>query len=306
MKRLQGYLPIVALSILSSATADVLAQQTTNQPAPAVRPQQPPLTVQKVKGDIYQVKGGAGANAGFVVGEEEVFVIDAKMTDESARQMLQEIAKISPLPVKKVLLTHSDGDHVNGLTGFPPTVDVISHENTSTHVAGAFRADNQRRYVPNVSFTENLRISRGTDSASGRIEMLYFGPAHTDGDVIVHFPAEKVAFAGDLIFLGRDPLIHRTKNGTSFGLMKVLKSILALDVDLILSGHNDPITKDSIRTFITSVEERQEKVAAMVKSGKSLEEVKAAFQIDTQPAGQGARRWPSLVEVIYLELTQKK
>lgn len=298
---MKNFLVIIAAVIIGDAATYVHAQQT-----PAPRPQQPPITVERVKGDIYQVKGGSGANTGFVVGEKEVFVIDAKMSDESAKQVLEEIAKVTPLPVRKVLLTHSDGDHVNGLTGFPPTVDVICHENTREHVAAAFRSENQKKSVPNVGFSEHLRISRGTDSASGRIEMLYFGPAHTDGDVIVYLPAEKVAFAGDLVFLGRDPLIHRPKNGTSFGLVKVLKSLLALDVETILSGHNDPVSRNDIRSFIASVEEKQGKVAAMVKSGKSLEEVKTAFQIDTQSAGQSARRWPSLVEVIYLELTEKK
>jgi glyoxylase-like metal-dependent hydrolase (beta-lactamase superfamily II) len=233
-------------------------------------------------------------------------VIDAKMSDESAGEMLKAIANVSPLPVRKVVLTHSDGDHVNGLTGFPASVDIISHENTRVHVAAAFRTEKQRSVVPNVTFTDALYLSRGVDSTAGRVELLYFGPAHTNGDIVVFFPAEKIAFVGDLMFLGRDPLIHRAKNGNSFGLIKVLKAILGLDVEMILSGHNERATKEDIRKFVAGVEEKQEKIAEMVKSGKSIDDVRAAFNVSTQPARPGGTRWLSLAEVIYLDLTEKK
>lgn len=292
--------------LLLAASIPLFGQQPTGQQTPSARPPAAPITVEQVKGSIYQVKGGSGANAGFFVGEQEIVVIDAKMSDESAGEMLKAIAAVSPLPVRKVVLTHSDGDHVNGLTGFPAGVDIISHEKTRVHIAAAFRTEKQRRFLPNMTFTDRLYISRGVDSTVGRIELLYFGPAHTDGDIVVYFPAEKIAFAGDLMFLSRDPLIHRAKNGTSFGLVKVLKGILNLDVDIILSGHNEKATREDIRKFVAGVEEKQEKIAAMVKSGKSLDDVKAEFNVDTPPARPGGSRWLSLVEVIYLDITQKK
>jgi cyclase len=306
MKPLIAIRPFLTAALFLSGGSLLIGQQTTGQQTPPTRPPAAPITVEQVKGNIYQVKGGSGANAGFFVGEKEIVVIDAKMSDESAGQMLKEIARVSPLPVRKVVLTHSDGDHVNGLTGFPASVDIICHENTRVHMTSAFRTENQRKFLPNVTFTDKMFISRGSDSTVGRIELLYFGPAHTDGDVIVYFPDEKVAFAGDLMFLSRDPLIHRVKNGTSFGLVKVLKAILNLDVEIVLSGHNEKATKEDIRKFVAGVEEKQEKIAAMVRAGKSLDEVKTAFQIDTQPARQGAPRWPSFVEVIYLDITQRK
>lgn len=297
---------ILAAALLLSVCIPHAGQQAAAQQTPATRPPPAPITVEQVKGNIYQVKGGSGANTGFFVGEKEIIVIDAKMSDESAGQMLKEIAGVSPLPVRKVVLTHSDGDHVNGLAGFPASADIISHENTRVHVAAAFRTEIQRKFLPNVTFTDRLYISRGSDSTAGRIHLLHFGPAHTDSDVIVYFPDEKIAFAGDLIFLSRDPLIHRAKNGTSFGLVKVLKAILDLDVELILSGHNEKATKEDIRKFLAGVEEKQAKITTMVKSGKSLDDVRTEFKVNTQPARPGGTRWLSLVEVIYLELTEKK
>jgi len=92
-------------------------------------PQQQPLSVHPIKDGVYWTEGGAGGNTGFVVGKDGVIVFDAKMTPESAREMLAAIAKITPLRVTHVALSHSDADHVNGLSAFPKGVTIIAQEN---------------------------------------------------------------------------------------------------------------------------------------------------------------------------------
>src|SRR5689334_7936372 len=78
-----------------------------------------PLRVTQLNGGVYWMSGGAGANTGFIVGTTGVIIIDAKMTAGSAKAMLQEISKVTPKPVTHIILTHSDADHANGLSGFP-------------------------------------------------------------------------------------------------------------------------------------------------------------------------------------------
>jgi cyclase len=277
--------------------AQAQQQSSTQRQAP------PTISVEKIKGNIYQVKGGSGANTGFFVADKEVVVIDAKMTAESAKQMIDEIKKVTPNPITKIIITHSDGDHVNGLVGFPTGLDIISHVNTRDDMMKAFKSDTQRAYLPTMTFADRLSIPFASGTKSAKVELLYFGPAHTSGDAVVFFPEEKVAFIGDLLFLGRDPLIHRAKNGTSFGLVKVLKSLLALDADTYASGHNELTTKKEIQDFMQTIADKQAKIQTMVTDGKSLDDVKKAFGIAT-PAG--GPRWPSLVEVIYLDITEKK
>lgn len=254
------------------------------------------LAVRNVRGGIWQVQGGSGANTGFFVGKHEVLVIDAKMTGESALAMIAEIGKVTPNPVRRVLLTHSDRDHVNGLSGFPKGLTIIAHEETRRLMDGAFQEDALRSRLPDVTFSERLTLR--VDSTE--LILLYFGPAHTCGDAVVYFPAEKVVFIGDLLFIGRDPLIHLAKNGSSFGWVRVLKSILELDADLFLSGHADPAGRVDLEAMIRSLEEKQAGVKALADQGRTLEEVKAAFGVE--PGG----RWMSLVEVIYRELSMKE
>jgi len=260
--------------------------------------------VEPLKGGVYWVKGGSGANAGFIIGKKEVIVIDAKMTEESSQGMLAEIKKLTPNPLKYIVLTHSDGDHVNGLSGFPQGLTIVAQTDTKKDMEEAFKDPKMSALLPYLP-NETFAATRPLNIDGVRVNLLYFGPAHTSGDLVVYLPEQKIAFIGDLAFLGRDPLIHRQKGGTSFGLVQTLQKILDLDADTFVSGHNDPLTKADIRGLLTSIEEKQAKVKALIQQGKSLEEIRSAFGIAEAPA-QGARRWPSLVETIYLDLTERK
>src|SRR6202165_2956117 len=98
--------------------------------APSAMAQQPPppLTMKMLKPDVWAGLGGAGGNSTIIVGKTSVIVVDAKQTEAGAKDLLAEIAKITPKPVATAIITHSDGDHVNGLVAFPAGIKVIAHE----------------------------------------------------------------------------------------------------------------------------------------------------------------------------------
>jgi glyoxylase-like metal-dependent hydrolase (beta-lactamase superfamily II) len=265
------------------------------QPAPA------PLSAEPLGGGVYWVKGGSGANAGIIVGAKEAIVIDAKMTGESAKAMLAAVAGITKDPVRTLILTHSDGDHVNGLAGFPQGLNIIAHANTRRDMEAAFKDPKLSAltpYLPNrvIDADQPVKIE------GVRVNLLHFGPAHTSGDLVVFLPDRRVAFLGDLAFIGRDPLIHRQKGGTSFGLVRNLKKILALDADTFIAGHNEPLKKADIGALLASIEDRQAKIQALVREGKSLDEVGKSLGVATAPG----QRFPSLIEIIYREVSEKK
>jgi len=282
------------------------AQQTQPaQPAaPAQYQQRPaPITFERMAENIYQVTGGSGANAGVVIGQKQILVIDAKMSEESAKEMLAGIGKISSVPVRVLAFTHSDGDHVNGITGFPPDITIWAQEETKRYLDTAFTDEKQRAYLPLIK----TFAGGGPELELGgeKVQLLYFGPAHTSGDAVIFCPKEKVAFLGDLFFTGRDPLIHRHKNGNSFGLVKVLNSVLKLDAEVFLSGHAEKATRADIQALIKTIEEKQAQIKAMVAEGKTLDEVKKFYKIEDRPAAPGRPRFMSLPEVMWLEITQK-
>jgi cyclase len=260
------------------------------------------ISAEKIAENVYLVKGGV-ANTGFVIGDKEVVAIDAEMTAPSAKQMIDEIAKNTSKPLTKLILTHSDGDHVNGLLGFPKGLEIISSDAGKRELEEAFKAPNAQglsAYLPTRTFAGTMDVGLGSE----QIKLLYFGPAHTSGDIVVFLPGKKIAFVGDLVFIGRDPLIHRQKGGTSVGLVKTLQALLDLGADQYIPGHGEIATKSDISAEMKGIEEKQEKIRSMITEGKPLEEVKKAFGIADAPAG--GMRFPSLVEVIFLEFSARK
>ncbi len=266
--------------------------------------QQPaPLSIVGLREGIYWIRGGSGANAGLIVGGDEAILIDAKMTAESAQAMLEEVRKVTASPVRRVILTHSDGDHVNGLPGLPKDVTVIAHANARRDLEEASKdakLAGLAGWLPRESVADRCSLNAG----GLRIELMHLGPAHTDGDLVVFVPSQRVAFVGDLVFIGRDPLIHRHKNGRFSGLLATLRKLLDLDADTYVSGHAEPVGKEDLRKLLATLEATEGKVRGLLAEGKSLEEIKAALGVQEPAAGQ--RRRPSLVEVIYLELREKK
>jgi cyclase len=85
------------------------------------------FTVTKIKDDVYWAQGGVGSNDGIIVGTTGVIVVDTKTTPDSEKEVIAEIAKITPKTVNTAIVTHSDGDHVNGLAAFPAGLSIIAH-----------------------------------------------------------------------------------------------------------------------------------------------------------------------------------
>ena len=283
---------LCAISFLVLINGLPVFGQQAGQP-PQYRQEAAPVSVQKISPHVYEVSGGAGANCSFIVGEKDVFVIDAKMSAESAGEMISLIKQTTDKPISHIILTHSDGDHVNGLSGFPGNLDIIAHANSLKYIEKANEGAVEKVPLPNVTFSDRMSIYSG----KLRIDLIYFGPGHTDGDIVIFVPEDRVAILGDLFFKGRDPLVHKIKNGSSFGLARVLLEIIGLDVRIYLSGHADPADKVEIERLYKHIIEIQDKVKAMAGEGKTLDEIKEALGVPTEKGF-----WPSFVEVIYQEI----
>ena len=294
----------MGLFIVATMAGAAMAQAPQAKPAP----QGPePMTVQPIAKDLYLVRGGAGANtAFFVTPKQGVIVIDAKMTPEAAADMLAGIAKVTPQAVRMLILTHSDGDHVNGLPGFPKDLAIFAHENVKRDVEkAAAELPALKDHLPNRTYPSEASLA----GPGYKLELRHFGPAHTDGDTCVIFPDLGVAFVGDLAFVGRDPLVHLQKGGTTSGYVKTLEALLAVKpaINTFLSGHAEPLTRADIGSLAASLAEKLAKVKDMVAAGKSLDDVRKAFGIEAPPdAPGGRRRWLSFVETAFNELTSKR
>jgi glyoxylase-like metal-dependent hydrolase (beta-lactamase superfamily II) len=268
--------------ILALAVLGGVGTSSAQSIAPAIQVS-PQLGLHTLKqGKLYWVDGG-GANSGIIVGRTGVIVVDAKMTIAAGRQLVELVHKLTPKPITTVILTHSDGDHVNGLAGFPDGLTIIAHENNKIEQMAVYqlapveigggKCIPPRNRLPNrIMFADRV----ATDIDGEHLVLRYFGPAHTTGDIIVELPAYKVAFVGDIITTS--VLVHPEKGGSLAGWFHASRALLTLNVDSYVGGHGPaPDTKADLRALIAKYRHMRARVDALEDAGKSLAEVKAAM-----------------------------
>lgn len=294
-------------------------------PAVAQQPAQP-LVVKQLKPDVYVAQGGAGGNSGIIIGKTSVIVVDAKTTADSAKEVLAEIAKITPKKVTHVIITHSDGDHVNGLAGFPDGLTIIAHDGNKKEQEAAAAAGGRGAPPPGRMPTQVIMRTGETVTIDGvKIELHHWAPAHTSGDLIVYLPAQKIVFTGDIISTQRpDPNIHLEKNGSSEGWITTTKGVAGLDADQFVPGHGDVQSKADVQARLTAAQTKRDKIVALVKEGKTLDEIKVAVGDPAPapaappaaaagraqgpgapPAGRGGGGGGTFTDVVYQELTKR-
>jgi cyclase len=246
---------------------------------------------------LYEIQGGRGANSGLFIGEDGVIVIDSKMDKQTVDQIMSEISKLTDKPVKFLINTHSDGDHVNGNPFFPESAIIVAHKKCREEFflpgrdgsPSMWLTPDLSPYVPQVTFTDRMDLYSGKD----KIELWYFGRGHTSGDIVVNFPEQKVAFIGDQIFMNRVPLIHLHKGGNSHLSVAYLEKMLeTIDAEKFSSGHSDVVGREDIRGYINEMKARQARVAGLVEKEYTLEQIKSEF----------SESEATLTETIYYEV----
>ena len=238
----------------------------------------PPVEFRTISENLFEILGGRGARTGVYIGDNGVLLIDSKMDKNSVDQVIEGIVKITDKPVRYLVNTHSDGDHVAGNRYLPKTVTFIAHENCRKEFFGLDRGGKPSEwnapellpFVPSITFRDKMETYLG----SKKVELWHLGIGHTTGDAVVYFPQEKTAFIGDQIFLGRPQLIHSYKGGNSFDHVKTLTRMLeTIGAERFCSGHNEVTDRAAIKNHIAQMKQKQEKVRQLLKEGKNLEQV---------------------------------
>src|SRR6476646_1960565 len=191
----------VLLGTLIVAGAMSITVAAFQQPA---QPAEKTIVVDKLKDNLFVLKGGGGNTAVFITANG-VVVVDTK-NPGWGQPILDKIKTLTDKPVTTIINTHTHGDHVSGNVEFPATVDVITHENTKKYMEQAnpvyslqttppdnIFKKNGGRGLPKRTFGETWTMGSGDD----QIDLRYFGPAHTGGDAFVIFTKHRVMHVGD-------------------------------------------------------------------------------------------------------------
>ena len=278
---------VVGLGAIAIAVAPMSARQNVAQ-------------LEKVKDNLYVIKGGGGNTAAFIT-EGGVVVVDTKLAGWG-QAILDQIKTVTSKPVTMIINTHTHGDHVGGNPEFPATVEVVAHENTKTNMEkmAPFQTDTGKQFLPKRTFKDKMTVLGGSD----RIDLYYFGRGHTNGDAFVVFPALRVMHAGDL-FPGKQVPIMDTNNGGSG--VEYPKTLAAAaqgikDVDVVIPGHSAVTDWKTFEEFSQFVQTLVTATQEAAKAGKSADDAAASVTFPPQFKDYDLQRLKTDVGVIYGEL----
>lgn len=271
------------------------------------------MKLQQVSSSCYAILNQKNrlcdANSGFIAGDGGSVVVDTQCDLAHARKLIELIGGVDPVPARFVINTHEDADHVWGNQLFEQA-EIIAHQTVPRRMhevahprairrlvrgvdqrlirwylkrwhPGIFAAGKQLRedydfegiklVVPTTLFEERFELDlNGTE-----VHMIYVGPCHQIGDVIVHVPSERVVFAGDVVFTECTPIGWA---GTFENWLAALDLIVRLNPEKIVPGHGPVCGLDGIAEMRAFLEH------AWTESKKCFDEgltaVEAAKRID--------------------------
>jgi cyclase len=216
-------------------------------PAGAQRAPLPPSgPIEHINGNLYKIFGGGGNTLVFVQ-KNGVVLVDTKLPG-NGQAILDQVRTVTDEPITTIINTHNHPDHVGSNDFFRekfPNVQVVAQENTKRWVEA--NKSYKPELAPNVTFKDRMTIGRGKD----RIELYYFGPAHTDGDTFVVIPAAHAMFLGDVMAWNMAPLIDPATGGSVITLPDALEKTArtVTGVDTVIEGHGYVNTWDGYLRF---------------------------------------------------------
>ncbi|PWU02752.1 MAG: hypothetical protein C5B51_20355 [Terriglobia bacterium] len=293
------------------------------------------IEVLPVQGSVYML-AGAGANVTLQVGRSGVLLVDTPAPALSGK-VIAAIRKLSEKPVRYIINTAADADHVGGneslakVFGSATEVSVVNTPGATATQTVAILAHQKlldRMSAPGASRPPWPTVAWPTDTFVGDekevyyngegIQILHQPAAHTDGDSIVYFRRSDVVSAGDIFNATSYPVIDLERGGSLQGVIAGLNRILDLAIPAhheeggtyVIPGHGricDEFDVLEYRDMVTIIRDR---IQALIKNGMTLEQVKAARPtLDYDPqygAATGAWTTDMFVEAAYRSLTRKK
>jgi glyoxylase-like metal-dependent hydrolase (beta-lactamase superfamily II) len=305
----------------------------TVQATTAQRPRAGDFETIQVRPNVYAIFGG-GANVTVLLGEEGVILIDSGAAD-MADAMLAAVKAISPRPIRMIINTSADADHVganetlagagnsinpNAFNAGARTAAVVAHENVLKRVSAP---TGQRALFPIGTWPTETYISRSKSmylNGEG-IQIIHKPAAHTDGDSIVFLRRADVIVTGDILDLRHFPVVDPGKGGSIQGEIAALNDLLELAIPamplvykeprtLIVPGHGRIADHAEIVEYRDMVTVIRDLIENMIGKGLTLTQIKAANPTQGYRKRYGSETGPwttdMFVEAVYNGLVAQK
>lgn len=251
----------------------------------------------------YISDNDSSANSTFLVGRQGILVVDTGFDAIEGDKLLQEIRKVSQLPVLYVINTHYHPDHQGGNFVIGPNATIISTDFTRIRTLEVMQSSQQFHFKP-ANLTFNQKVTIYLDPYS--VEIYFPGKAHTSGDALVYFPQQRSIAMGDL-FLNRScPAMDQ---GSVENWIKALDEVLARPLDKVVPGHFELGSKVELQRFRDYLNDLFTQVRAFyqrgVKEGDGVSQIHMEKYSDFRQYPKYHATFADNAEVIYQQLQQK-
>lgn len=275
----------------------------------------------KIKDGIYVHVGDVrvppdperDSNAGIIITQDGVVLVDTGETPLEARRLLAAVKKLTTQPVRYVILTEPHPDHYTGSFLFSPPAAIVTQGQSIRSMknarAGADGArikgvaelgeegraaiEGYRFVVPQIAFENKMTLQVGERT----LELMYLKDVHSEGDVAVWLPNERVLFSAGGLVPDQFPVLRPFVNIPD--ILDAGKMMTALNPEFVIPGHGIPgtvkIFEDS-RTYWLLLLDR---VAEMVKSGKNVTEIKRDLKLPEYAHFGSKPRFPGNIEAAF-------
>ena len=232
------------------------------------------------------------SSAGVIIGDRDVIIVDSLTNAAMAQTLRAEIRRVTNKPIRFLINTHSHADHVYTNHLFPEATAISSRCGRETTEANR-KAQGKHdalfsRLFPDVDFTggmytlQDLSFSGTLCLYQGEreVRVLELGVGHSESDVVVHLPKEKIVFCGDIFMNGLTPLPgegHVTQTIANY------KAIEALEADIYVAGHGAPGTVADVRAQRTLLENQFQQARECFERGLSYDAALQALAGDGIP-----------------------
>jgi glyoxylase-like metal-dependent hydrolase (beta-lactamase superfamily II) len=207
------------------------------------------------------------------VSSDGVLLIDDKFAMDHDGVMAQ-LAKITKQPVRYVINTHLHQDH----TGGNAQMQALKAEIIASANARRIMAETQTEGLPNIVLDDSLHMYLGDIP----IDIYYFGRGHTDGDIVIHLPTQRVVVMGDL-FATWEPyvhLIHYAAGGSARDWSRSLERALQLNFDVVIPGHSGVTDRAHLEGYLAETVRLQDMVRAMDRQKRPRDDIRAMLKTE--------------------------
>jgi glyoxylase-like metal-dependent hydrolase (beta-lactamase superfamily II) len=299
------------------ATTMWLAGTAVAQQQPPAAPPPPDFSKVEIKttdiGDNVYMLEGQGGNITVAVAKDGIIMVDGQYAPLHDK-IKAAISTISPLPIKYLVNTHFHGDHTGGNEAFAKDgAIIVAQDNvkkrleagTTNGLTGVKTPSSPAGALPTDTYTNFSKIR-----LPGRVANLkHIANAHTDGDTYVWFKTANVLSTGDTFTNGRYPNIDFANGGNIKGMIAATDVYLKLTnaKSRIVPGHGPIADKAALTEYRTMLVTARDRMAKLVKEGKSEDDVVAA-----KPFADLDAKWAptdlaskNFIRVVYHSLADK-